>query len=70
MGWATQASAEADALLRDAFTRRYRYPVDFAGFSALARFGAEGTEFGATVVMSGPGASEAVIDGQIGRAHV
>lgn len=63
MGRGARASAEADALLREAFDHRYRYPAQFGGFSALARFGAQGAEHGATVALCGPGQAEAVLSG-------
>ncbi len=56
-------SDAARELLRDAFARRYRYPSDFRGFSALCRFGPAGTEeIAATVALVGPGDAEAVIE--------
>jgi hypothetical protein len=56
-------SDAARELLRAAFARRYRYPRDFTGFSALCRFGPAGCEeIGATVAMAGPGEAEAVLE--------
>jgi hypothetical protein len=56
-------SDAASELLRDAFARRYRYPSDFPGFSALCRFGRAGNdEAAATVALVGPGDVEAVLE--------
>lgn len=59
----TTTSAAAHEMLRDAFARRYRYPSDFPGFSALCRFGRAGhEELAATIAMVGAGDVEAVLE--------
>ena len=57
-----RVDGRAEALLAEAFARRYRYPPGFPGFTARARFGPPRGQATATVALCGPGEVEVVTD--------